>query len=45
MAADKPEVILDLLRESGGETGLQLNREVLVFIDIGAEMMFDEVCL
>ena len=43
MTADKPEPVLDLLREAGVQSGLELNREVSLFIDIGAEMIFDEV--
>lgn len=42
MTADKPEQVLDLLREAGVQSGLELNREVSLFIDIGAEMIFDE---
>ena len=44
MSADKPEQVLDLLREAANQTGLELNKEISVYIDVGAEAQYDPVC-
>ncbi len=44
MAADKPEQVLELLKESATQAGLELNREISVYIDIGADSLYDSVC-
>lgn len=34
---------MDLLRDSGATSGVELNKDVMVFIDVGGEVMYDEV--
>ena len=43
MTADKPETVLDLIRDAARGAGLTMHREVSVMIDVGAHMLFDEV--
>lgn len=45
MAADKMEQVLDLLKECITQAGLEMNREVLVYVDIGADAIYDQVSL
>lgn len=43
MAADKPEQVLDLLKEAAVQCGLELNRELSLYIDVGADALYDIV--
>ena len=43
-ALDKPDQGLDLIRDSCKNAGLQLNENIGVIIDIGADKLFDQVC-
>ena len=43
VTADKPETVLDLIRDAARSAGLTMHREVSVMIDVGAHMLFDEV--
>ena len=44
MAVDKPEQVLDVLKESAVQAGLELNREISLYMDIGADSLYDSVC-
>lgn len=43
MACDKPEQALELLKEAAVNEGLELNRELSLYIDIGADTLYDIV--
>lgn len=43
VATDKVEQVLDLIRGATDNLGLQLNRDVSLFVDVGAERFYDEV--
>ena len=45
MATDKVEQVLDLVKKAVENLGLQLNGDVSIFIDVGAEQFYDEVLL
>ena len=40
---DKPEQALDLLQEATRSAGMQLNQDMGVMIDIGADKLYDQV--
>lgn len=40
---DKPEQALDLLQEAIRSAGMQLNQDVGVMVDIGADKLYDQV--
>ena len=40
---DKPEQALDLLQEAIRMVGLELNKDVGVLIDVGADKLYDQV--
>ena len=40
---DKPEQALDLLQEATRSAGMQLNQDVGVMVDIGADKLYDQV--
>lgn len=43
MAADKIEQILELIKESVTQAEFEMNKEILVYIDIGADTTYDHV--
>lgn len=45
LASERAEQVLDLLKEAAENLNLQLNRDLSVFINVGAERIFDEVNL
>ena len=42
-ALDKPDQGLDLIRDACKNAGLQLNENIGVIIDVGADKLFDQV--
>ena len=43
-ALDKPDQGLDLIKDACKNAGLQLNENIGVIIDVGADKLFDQVC-
>ena len=43
-ALDKPDQGLELIRDACKNAGLQLNENIGVIIDVGADKLFDQVC-
>jgi hypothetical protein len=42
LSMDKPETALDVLRDAVTECGLELGTDLLIFIDIGGQSLYDE---
>ena len=43
LASEKADQALDLVKEAADNLSLQLNRDLSIFVDVGAEKIFDEV--
>ncbi|XP_019848936.1 PREDICTED: enolase 4-like [Amphimedon queenslandica] len=41
-SCDKPEMLMDLIKEASASAGVTLKDEVLAYLDVGGESMYDE---